>query len=224
MPLQPPPGGVTITCNVRASSVVAPVDSTIETLQAYERRDVIDELAVETWPDEVVLDEADPTPPAVDRFRRYETWADAAGASIRPPFAVTERAMITRDEPRTILTLPVCCLAVRVDGRLELVAPHGTGESTYTVDDVLADLATLERAEPATTTPANTDRPPATPATPTPEDCPDCGHKVVTGQGVYACPSCAWNSLAEREEADTDATAHTPKPGAADRRVTPPAE
>lgn len=185
-----------VECYVRAASLVAPVDANVEALRDHERRGVIDDLAVETWPDEVALTGAAEETTEVARYRRFETWAERAGVSLRPAFAVRERTTLVDDGAEVVLTLPVFCLAVSVNGHLELVAPHRTASTTYAVDDVLADLAALDRDAADVGGQADETPGPATrSATRTPDRCPECGESLVTGQGLYACPACSWSGL-----------------------------
>lgn len=198
--------GVDVACHVRATSLVAPVDETVERLREFTDEGVVDDLTVETWPDEVVIDEETEDDPAVERYRRFGEWAEDADVSLRPAFTVRERTTLVEDRPKTALVLPVCCLAVYRDGELACVAPHRDGDETYTVDDALADLERGTRLGSAPTREG-----PPVPTTPldAPERCPACDRTVVNGQGVYACPACSW-----RGESVEEALAVTPEAGA----------
>lgn len=135
---------VRVACYVRKSSLVAPVDSTLRTLDRLESEGVIDELTVGAWPAEVRLDDAGPHRDVVDLFEEFDAWADQWGVSIRPPFAVETRTSALIGESREILITPVQCLAVYVRGVLVEVFPHSTDRSgdvrTYTVQDALTLL------------------------------------------------------------------------------------
>lgn len=136
---------VTVDCYVRAAPVGVPVEEVLDTLREYSGRGVIDDFALAVWPREISLaGYTEETPPVV-RYRRFRSWAEEAGASLRPGFAVRERGSLVDDRTDAVLVLPECCLAVRVDGELTTVAPHRTGGTTYTVEDALADLVTLGR-------------------------------------------------------------------------------
>lgn len=139
------PSSITVDCYTRAGWFGPPVDESIETLRDYDRRGVLDDLTVEMWPDEVVLREDPAEPPLIDQYRRFQTWADQMGVSLRPGFSIHERGSLVSEETSTALVLPVVCLAIHVDGELTSVAPHRTDAGTYTVPDALDDLASPER-------------------------------------------------------------------------------
>ena len=151
MSASPPP--LTVDCYSRAASLGPPVDGALETLREYHRRGVIDELTVRVWPEEVVLTDYTEETPLLAQYRRFRTWAERAGVSLRPGFAIRERASLVDERTVTVLVPPVLCLAIHVDGELAEVAPHRTDTATYTVEDALTDLAPLERDPP--------DRPPS---------------------------------------------------------------
>lgn len=137
---------ITVDCCVRASTAEGPVDETIETLRTYDRRNVIDNLGVEVWPDEVVLTaETEETAP-VERYRRFQAWAEQAGVSLRPAFQTRERATLVSEQPARALVLPVVCLAIHADGELATVVPHRADGVTYTVEDALGDLTAPDRS------------------------------------------------------------------------------
>lgn len=185
-----------IECYLRGTSLVEPVDATIETLRDHERSGLIDTFILETWPDEVVISGNREATTAEARYRRFQTWADQADASLDPAFSVDERTTLTDDDPRTVLTLPVCCLAVSVNDVLELVAPHKTEDTTYGVEDVLEDLDALDQDDTERSESTETGPTPATSSDDDPPDrCPACDEPLVTGQGVYACRSCSWSGL-----------------------------
>lgn len=136
---------VRVACHVRTSSLVAPVDTTLRTLDGLETDGDIDEFAVGAWPAEVCLDEdAAPHGDVVARFEEFDAWAARWGVSIRPPFAVETRTSEITGESRDVLVTPVQCLAVYVDGTLAEVFPHSAradgGGEIYTVRDALALL------------------------------------------------------------------------------------
>lgn len=138
---------VRVACHVRKSSLVAPVDSTLRTLDSLEVDGDIDSYTVGAWPAEVHVGEGD-TPSThsdvVALFEEFDAWAEQCGASIRPPFAVETRTSEITGESRDVLTTPVQCLAVYVDDALAEVLPHSAGRAgdgeTCTVADGLAFL------------------------------------------------------------------------------------
>lgn len=210
-----------VSCYVRKSSIVAPVDSTLRTLERLEAEDVVDEFTVGAWPAEVDLEDPRPHGTVVDLFEAFDSWADQWNVSIRPPFSVETRHSEITDETRRVLLTPVQCLAVSVNGVLVEVFPHtadpaGDGD-TYTVTDALDLLEAQDRLAFAVDQSPETppDRRPATtdtgsePGTETeaegnagaetgrdPDLCPACGIRLVTGQGLFACSNCDWVGIA----------------------------
>lgn len=201
-----PHARVAVDCFVRASTLVDQVDSIIERLRDYETHGVIDDLTVEVWPDEIELT-ATPENSILARYELFNAWADQNDVDLEPAFTTREQTTVVDDEPATMLVLPVVCLAVHVGGILTNVVPHRISAKTYTVEQALEDLETLDRLPapmPTTTDDAAAETPTkastrSPPLTRTPEQCPACGDTLVTGQGLYACPTCAWSSLAPVE-------------------------
>lgn len=212
-----PRSAVAVHCYVRAASLVAPVDATVERLREFDRTEVIDELRIEAWPDEVPLEGESEHATILGRFEAFQDWADRLGASLEPAFAVRELTTLVADESEAVLVLPVVCLAIHVDGRLASVVPHLEGGTAYTVDDALADLEALDYAAPTAA-----DRVPEGPQpgvssdARAPEQCPACLAGLETGQGLYACPSCAWVGVDPAEGRTTTQVSDTSQDGEAD--------
>ena len=142
------PTDIRIECYVRAAPVGAPVDETIKTLREYDQRDVIEGLTVDVWPDEVALTGETKELALIEQYRRFQIWAEQAGVSLQPAFRIREQATLISDQPARTLVFPVVCLAIYADGELATVVPHRTDETTYTVEDALADLAAPDRTIP----------------------------------------------------------------------------
>lgn len=215
----------TVTCYTRAATLVAPIDDTITRLQEYDREGVIAELSVETWPAEVPFTAHEEEPEAITAYRRFKTWANREGVSMRPAFGFRNRTTLVSDTVETVLRLPMCCLAVTIDGRLELVAPHQTDETTVTVDDCLSLLAAAAR-----TTGGRSPRRPPT-STPPLNRCPACAGPLESGQGLYACLACSWHGIVQAtpqvdtttdDAKDTPDPASAPAPGSTDATGGPP--
>lgn len=134
-----------VACHARMGSFAAPVDETLRTLERLEAAGIIDEVTVDAWPAQVRLGtDGAPQSTVVARFETFDAWADQWDVRIRPPFAVETRRSEITGETREVLTTPVQCLAIYLDGALQEVFPHtadraGEGE-TYTVRDALALL------------------------------------------------------------------------------------
>lgn len=194
---------VQVTCYVRTSSFVAPVDATLRRLEQFHAEGVVEDITLGAWPAEVRLDDPVLHGDVVDLFEKYEDWATHWNVSIRPPFAVETRHSTITDTTRELLITPVQCLAVHVNGKLVEVFPHSTGRTgdgeTHTVRDALALLD--ERAFAAAGPRQSPERPSGrrTATTDTPSDpstCPACDTGLVTGQVVVACPNCDWTCRA----------------------------
>ncbi len=142
---------VAVDCYVRPSLFVEPVTDTIDRLREYAEKTVVDELAVESWPDEISLSENSDSD-VMTAYDQFRTWASLHDASLAPGFTQRDRTTLVSDTVDRILTPPVLCLAIRVDGELVSVAPHYTENATYTVHDALADIERLA-TEPQMATP-----------------------------------------------------------------------
>lgn len=136
-------------------------------------------------------------------FEEFDAWAAQWNVGIRPPFAVDTRTSAITGEIREGLRTPVQCLAIYVNGVLMEVFPHTadrTGDgATYTVRDALTLLKDHDSrafgAGQAPATPPSQRTATSQPAG-DPDSCPACETQLVTGQGVYACPDCAWTAIA----------------------------
>jgi hypothetical protein len=140
---------IVIDCYARAAALGAPVDEPIETLREYDLRGVIEDLTVRVWPDEVVLTDDTQEASPIAQYRRFQTWADQAGVSLRPGFTIRQQGSLVSDQTTAALVLPTVSLAIHVDGELATVVPHQTDTTTYTVEDALADLAAPDQDPPS---------------------------------------------------------------------------
>lgn len=208
------PDELTVACHVRAPLVLDPVDSKVETLRTCEENGDIGDLILQSWSDKVSLEENSPHEEVVDRFERFELWADAHGVSVRPPFSIQTTASLASDTPKRVLVTPILCLALYHDSQLLGVYPHSDGENTYTATDAIAELRTgtlptlLGTAEPtASDSSEDTDaesledaHSPSTDRTtritdrnaPSPTVCPDCENMLTNVQGILSCTGCDW--------------------------------
>lgn len=159
-----PRPSITVECYARTAPLGTSVEGTLDTLREYRDQGVIKDVSLEAWPDEAVLEGYTEETPIVVRYRRFRSWAEEAGVSLRPAFTVRERGSLIDDRTHAVLVLPECCLAVYVDGELATVAPHRTGTTTYAVEDALADLGRPDGGFPADPPTADPADPPATPA------------------------------------------------------------
>ena len=199
---------LTVSCHVRPALVLEPIDAKIATLRQCERRGDIRTLSLRSWPDAVTLGGDGPETEIVDRFERFERWADANDVTIRPPFRIRTISSMGSDRERRVLVTPVCCLALYDGDALVGVYPHTDGEVTRTVTDAIGALATGERPPPLTETiPAvatsrdgsDVDgtviadrRWMASSNAPAVTACPDCAGRLVNVQGIRSCGDCRW--------------------------------
>lgn len=142
--------GVTMTLWTRTPVCGSPT-SVINRLGRLRATGAIEAFEVRTWPDEIELSTETGSDPVVETFERFEAWAADRGLSVRPGFDVrTVSPLVGRE--RELLTLPMMCLAVRVDGEtgaentdaagngaddLVGVFPCRDGERTWTIGDYL---------------------------------------------------------------------------------------
>ena len=115
---------VTVDCYLRGSMFAGLIADTISALREHNKAGTIDALTVDVWPDEVRLSDGGAGEPVVERYNRFLEWAGEHGVSLEPAFRRTER------------TVPV----IDTGGEIEIVAPHSTEHTTYTVEDAIADI------------------------------------------------------------------------------------
>lgn len=176
-------GELTVSCHVRAPMLLEPVDAHVETLRTCESEGLIDDLVLRSWPEQVTTSDGEEQE-VLDRFESFSQWADRAGVDIQPPFETrTRKSMVTGAET-DLLVLPLICLALYDDaGGIVGVYPHSADGETYTVEDAIAKLRTGEVPVPLSETTTRLEWG---------EVCPECKGLLVNGQGLYACPDCAW--------------------------------
>lgn len=108
-----------------------------ERVRRLEGRPGIEGTRVRRWPDRIIADE---TTAVVGLVREFETWAMEHDRSLEPCFGRREVEPGFADERYEQIVLPIVCLAVYRDGRLDRVAPHVDGGRPYTVPDCIAEL------------------------------------------------------------------------------------
>jgi hypothetical protein len=208
-----PPAATTVVCHVRPSLVLDPVDSKVETLRSCEEEGTIESLLLRSWPAEVPLESEGAHPEVVERFQRFEAWAERNDVRIEPPFRTRTSTSVASEERTETLVTPGICLALYHEQQLRCVVPHVDGETTHSVPETIAALRTgttpaaFESATPVEQTlgtggndgqkrgsqsgiTATADR--------GPEACPDCGTTLANVQGMLACVECEW--IAEKEQ------------------------
>lgn len=202
---QLPPAHTTVVCHVRPSLVLDPVDSKVETLKTCEAEGTIESLLLRSWPAEVPLTSETAHPEVVERFRRFEAWAEHHDVGIEPPFRTRTSTSVASEEETERLVTPGICLALYHDRQLRCVVPHVDGETTHTVPETIAALRTdtTPEAVPQTTSADSSqhavssfrkrsEKNTATPNSEPLETCPQCGRSLANIQGLLACVECEW--------------------------------
>lgn len=116
----------------------------LEFLDRLETDERIDTYETDTWPARVCLKTGDHRESVVERFNRFNRWADSAGVSIQPPFEVSTTTSIVDRDPEPVLRTPAMCIAVYEENELRGVFPCSAGEECYTVNEGLRMLAAAE--------------------------------------------------------------------------------
>jgi hypothetical protein len=116
----------------------------IERVRAIEAEGRVADCHIDTWDKQIVLDNGslDRNREVRKRFEAFESWADQHDVSLYPFFEERTCGSPVIDGERTVLVLPVMCLAVYEKGALSDLFPHAAGEVTYTVAEGLAALET----------------------------------------------------------------------------------
>jgi hypothetical protein len=173
----------TLVCHARVPLVSAPVESRIEQLRSLADTTLVDGVVVRSWPDSVRLDgERDHV--ALARFEQFQSWARRRRVSIQPPFETRTRSSVLEDDGVEVLVTPVLCLSVYRDEQLVGVFPHTNDGETYTIEQAIDRLQDGDLPRPLGGVPSET--------TVEPQHCPDCGGRLMNGQGVFICRNCAW--------------------------------
>lgn len=117
----------------------------VETLETHDRAGRLNSLTVETWPAAVSRDST-VTTDVLETVEGFREWASERGARLEPAFSFDEPTHDLTGERRSLVRLPVVCLAVYEDDDLYCVIPNRTEERTCTVWKA---LETLEPDDPA---------------------------------------------------------------------------
>jgi len=139
------PSGVSMVLYARRPVCGARTE-TLNRLTGLHSGDDIDDFEVETWPNEVVLDDKDGHATLVTTFRMFEEWAAERGVSVRPPFEVRTAGSLVGNS-QEVLVLPALCLAV-YDESLAGVFPCTDGTTTWTVPEYLDAYEAAEDRPP----------------------------------------------------------------------------
>lgn len=116
----------------------------IERARGLEADGRVADCRVETWDEQVVRDDGrlDRSRETVARIEAFESWADEHGCSLYPFFEERTRGSLAGDGERTVLVLPVMCLAIYAGESLRELFPRVAGEVSHTVAEGLAALET----------------------------------------------------------------------------------
>jgi hypothetical protein len=131
----------------------------VDRLVRLEEAGVLGGVDVDVWGGRLVLSDATArTAPGrrfLSRYRRFQDWADRAGATLDPFFETTEAVSSFTGTEQTLLVFPVHTLAEYDGGEVVHVAPAVVDGEVRTVEDRLATLEARADDEPTT---ANSDR------------------------------------------------------------------
>jgi len=120
-------------------------EAMLERMRELRDRGMIEEVSVTRWSNQVsVSPEHDREPPVgVEAYRELDQTTDGTELSIEPFF----RERSGHRENRTVLSLPVLCVAIRRDGQITGVYPCSAPDGSYSVTDCLDALAAGEDVE-----------------------------------------------------------------------------
>lgn len=106
-------------------------------------RGTIEAFQVELWPKVVSLEAlGEASNDVLETYEAIQAWADRAGATVTPPFAIVADRWEATGETDTRLHTPNMCLLVERDGELVGVFPHQRDEGVWTLQDGLDALET----------------------------------------------------------------------------------
>lgn len=108
-----------------------------ERVRRLEARPRIERTELRRWPKRIPADERSELG---DVIREFEAWAAERDLELAPCFDRREVEARFANERYEWISLPVMCLAVYRNGRLQRVAPHVDGDRSYTVYDCIDDL------------------------------------------------------------------------------------
>ncbi|MFC6730448.1 HTH domain-containing protein [Natronoarchaeum mannanilyticum] len=114
-------------------------EAMLERMRELRDRGTAEAVSVTRWSNQVSVSPArDRDPPVgVETYRELDAATDGTELSIEPFFR--ERSGAGGD--RTVLSLPVLCVAIRRDGEITGVYPSSAPDGSYSVTDCLDALA-----------------------------------------------------------------------------------
>lgn len=131
---------IAIDCYMRGSAP-REVYETVDTLHEYESNPSVSSFSGTVWPDHVTLSGNSSVKSITGDYLRFLLWAENEGVSLEPAFALRNRSALGSNRSESVLTLPVLCLVVRRDGDIVTLAPHTRERATYTVANLMSDIA-----------------------------------------------------------------------------------
>jgi len=120
-------------------------EAMLDRMRELRDRGVIEDVSVTRWSNQVSVTPArDREPPVgVETYRELDEVIDGTELSIEPFFR--ERSGAGGD--RTVLSLPVLCVAIQRDGEITGVYPCSAPDGSYSVTDCLDALAAGDDVE-----------------------------------------------------------------------------
>lgn len=108
-----------------------------ERVRRLEARSQIERTELRRWPDRIPADERSELGEVI---RAFEAWAADRDLALAPCFDRREVESRFASGRYERISLPIMCLAVYRNGRLQRVAPHVDGDRSYTVYDCIDDI------------------------------------------------------------------------------------
>ncbi|WP_135302042.1 HTH domain-containing protein [Haloarcula amylovorans] len=119
--------------------VCGPRTTVIDRLSSLRTAGTLDDFAVTTWPEEIVVSGRTNHSRLLDTVDGFEEWAAENGLTLRPPFE-TRTASLLVGGSKEVLTTPMMLAAAYEDGELVGVYPCTDGERTWTIGEFLDAL------------------------------------------------------------------------------------
>jgi len=116
--------------------VCGPRTTAIDRLGRLRSAGAVEDFSVETWPDEVTVRDGEGRHEVLALVERFESWAETAGVSVRPPFETRTASLLVGDS-ETVLRTPMLLAAAYDGGDLAGVYPCTDSDHTWTVAQFL---------------------------------------------------------------------------------------
>ncbi|MBV0901527.1 HTH domain-containing protein [Haloarcula salina] len=119
--------------------VCGPRTTVIDRLTELRAAGVLDDVEIQTWPEEIAVSEHSVHSDVLDTVERYETWASERGLSLRPPFETRTSSLLVGGS-KEVLRTPMLVAAAYEGDELLGVYPCTDGTSDWSITDFLDAL------------------------------------------------------------------------------------